>query len=84
VFCGEDPQATRRDRSRKKRSAAGGSRPGRELDFRPLKRRIKTDIDKLSAVERPSRQVKSALASLKRVQRDLTKACLPTMVIGFP
>lgn len=69
--------------SRKPRRRRGGQ-PRRPIDLKPLKRRIQDQIDRLGAVERPGRDVKSVLAKLKRVQRDLTKLCQPTMMVGFP
>lgn len=68
----------------KRRTPAKTRGTGKELDFRPLKRRLKSDVDRLSAVERPDARVKRALARLKRVQSEMKAICSPTMVIPLP
>lgn len=76
--------ASRRPRRKSvtpRRRAGGGGGRRDELDLRPLKQQIKKHIDRLSVVEKPGKRTRAALASLRRVQRDLTRACMPTMVI---
>ena len=79
VSSASGARARKRGASRRR----SGTRRQRKLDLRPLKRQIKKNIDTLSAVEKPGARTRAALASLKRVQRDLTKACMPTMVLGL-
>jgi hypothetical protein len=53
----------------------------KKADLKPLKRLIRAHIKRLSSVKDPTSKVQSALQSLKQVQRNLSRDCLPTMVL---
>ena len=86
--------AKSRKKSRKAAPASGAKKKGarkavkraraassKELDLRPLKKQIKLHIDKLSKRAAVDSRVQDALASLQRVQTELSNACQPTMVM---
>lgn len=58
-----------------------GLESDKKVDFKPLKRLIRAHIKRLSLVKDPTLKLKDALQSLKQVQRNLRRDCLPTMVI---
>jgi hypothetical protein len=72
-------KASARKKTTKKRAAAP-AKGGHDLG--PLKKQISAHIAKLSSRETTDTRVQDALASLQRVQSELTAACNPTMVVG--
>lgn len=75
-------KAVKRTAPRRAMAAAAptGLESDKEVNFQPLKRMISDHISRLQTAH-PSDKVVNALRSLRQVQSDLNKECLPTMVI---
>jgi hypothetical protein len=81
-------KTARKSGSAKKAKKAGAKKraprkaaPSNQHDLRPLKKHLKTHIDRLSTADPTNERVQGALARLRRLDAELAQDCDPTMIL---
>jgi hypothetical protein len=75
------PSGGKKAAGKKKATRKTTRASAKELDLRPLKKQLRSHIDKLKSGKSADVRVQSAIANLSRLHDELNADCNPTMTI---